>query len=145
MEADHQTVECDLLLHRGGVALLKVGELGPGVDFRVRQADVGLGGKQLVDAVIKRRCVLGFAIGSLGVRATGHRTRHTQEHLLTLDLGHADDVDALQEIGLVGDRLVKFLGNRGLDAERLAGQLDAIGFSQGDLQGREHFRAVCAQ
>ncbi|KPB36730.1 Unknown protein sequence [Pseudomonas savastanoi pv. phaseolicola] len=49
---------------------------------------------------------------------------------MTFDLGHADDVDALQEIGLVGDRLVEFLGNRRLDAERLAGKLDAVGFSQ---------------
>ncbi|RMN40616.1 hypothetical protein ALQ60_200271 [Pseudomonas syringae pv. papulans] len=95
VETDHQTVECDLLLHGSGVTLLEVRELGPGVDLRVRQADIGLGGVQLVSAVIQRGRVLGFAIGGLGVGATGHRTRHAEEHLLTLDLAYADDVDAL--------------------------------------------------
>lgn len=124
---------------------MEVRELGPGIDLGVRQANIGLGGRQLVGVLIQRRRIFGFAIGGLGIGATSDRARHANEDLLAFDLGHRNDVDPLQEVRLSRDGVVQFLGNGRVDAKVLAGQLHAIAFSDGQLQFGVHLGAVGAQ
>ncbi|MOA40129.1 hypothetical protein D3C78_1619690 [compost metagenome] len=96
---------------------MEVGEFRPGVDLRVCQAHVRLGGVQLVLVVVEIGSVLCFTVGGLGIGAAGDRAVSTDEDLFTLDLGHRDDVNPLKEVRFGGDRVVQLLGDRRIDAE----------------------------
>ncbi|MNP63863.1 hypothetical protein D3C76_1593080 [compost metagenome] len=91
--------------------------------------------EQLVRQTVQVGNVLGFTVGGFGVGAAGHGAAHANHDLLTLDLGHRNDVDALQEVGAFGDLVVQFLGNGRLDVE-LASHVDTVGLGDGLTQGR---------
>ncbi|MNP10768.1 hypothetical protein D3C76_1029290 [compost metagenome] len=145
VESDHDPVQSDLLLHGGRVALMEVRELGPGIDLGVRQAHIGLSVVQFVQIVVQAGGVLCLAIGGLGVGATSHRAIGTDEDFLALDLGHWNDVDTLQEVRLRSNRVVQLLGDRRVDTEVLADQVNPIALRQSQLQLSEHLRTVGAQ
>ena len=142
---DHDAVQRDLFLHSCGVTLMEVRELGPGIDLGVRQANIRLGRRQLVGVLIQRRRIFGFAIGSLGVSAACDRTRHANEDFLAFDLGHRNDVDALQEVRFGGNGVVQLLGDRRFNGKHLAGQRYTVGFGDRHLHFGVHLGAVGAQ
>ncbi len=140
--ADHDAVQRDLLLHRGGIALREVRELGPGVDAGVLQRHVAVGFEQLVALAVQAQHVASDAVGVAGVGTAGHRAAGTQHHFLALDLADRDHVDPGQEGRAVGDLVVQRLRVGRRDVEFFAHRFHAIGGGDRNGEGAE-FQAGC--
>ncbi len=134
VEADLQTVQRLTLDDGIAQARLEVGELGPGVEQRIRNGGVEVG--LLGDVLVLVECghvARGAGLAGAGIGAAGDTAGDADAHLLTGQFVHRDDVDLGQELARLLHARFQLLLNGRIDSEGMEGGGDAV--ELGDLLG----------